>query len=123
MNVYMCVVCGFIYNEAEGRPEDGIPPGTLWADVPDGWWIEGCLEGITGWAVGPLSDDNGIETSEHDHRDAEDLYGKLEHVILPMYYQHPAHWANVMRGTIAINASFFNTNRMIQEYVLRAYFH
>lgn len=42
MNVYMCVVCGFIYNEAEGRPEDGIPTGTLWADVPDGWLCPEC---------------------------------------------------------------------------------
>jgi len=98
---------------------NGVPS----LSVLDGWWIEGCLEGITGWAVGPLTDDDGIETTEHDRRDADDLYGKLEHVILPMYYNHPDQWAGVMRGAIAINASFFNTNRMIQEYVLRAYFH
>lgn len=45
MNVYMCVVCGFIYNEAEGRPEDGIPAGTLWADVPEGWLCPECSVG------------------------------------------------------------------------------
>lgn len=98
---------------------NGVPS----LSVLDGWWIEGCLEGITGWAVGPLTDNLDAENNARDTRDADDLYGKLEHVILPMYYQHPDHWANVMRGAIAINASFFNTNRMLQEYVLRAYFH
>ena len=39
---YMCVICGFIYDESLGRPEDGILPGTLWADVPDTWCCPDC---------------------------------------------------------------------------------
>ena len=34
MKTYMCLICGFFYDEAAGLPEDGIAPGTLWADVP-----------------------------------------------------------------------------------------
>ena len=39
---YMCVICGFIYDEAAGRPEDGIAPGTAWEDVPDTWCCPDC---------------------------------------------------------------------------------
>jgi rubredoxin len=39
---YMCMVCGFIYDEAEGWPDDGIAPGTKWADVPDTWLCPEC---------------------------------------------------------------------------------
>lgn len=39
---YECVICGFIYDEAEGLPEDGIPPGTRWADIPDDWECPDC---------------------------------------------------------------------------------
>ena len=39
---YMCVICGFIYDEAQGRPEDGIAPGTRWEDVPITWSCPDC---------------------------------------------------------------------------------
>lgn len=39
---YECVICGFIYDEAEGLPDDGIPPGTKWADVPEDWECPDC---------------------------------------------------------------------------------
>ena len=39
---YECVICGFIYNEAEGLPNDGIPPGTKWADIPEDWECPDC---------------------------------------------------------------------------------
>lgn len=42
---YMCVVCGFIYNEADGLPEEGLEPGTLWDDIPDSWICPDC--GVT----------------------------------------------------------------------------
>lgn len=42
---YICVVCGFIYDEAEGWPEDGIEPGTRWDDVPETWMCPDC--GVT----------------------------------------------------------------------------
>ena len=39
---YLCVVCGFVYNEAEGLPEEGFAPGTRWADIPDNWVCPEC---------------------------------------------------------------------------------
>ena len=45
MQRYMCIICGFIYDEAQGIPEDGIAPGTLWKDVPEDWCCPDC--GVT----------------------------------------------------------------------------
>jgi len=87
--------------------------------VLDGWWREGHVEGVTGWAIGPdETRENGPET---DRADAADLYHKLESVICPLFYDRHDRWVNVMRQTIALNASFFNTHRMVQQYVLHAY--
>ncbi|MBN2095249.1 MAG: alpha-glucan family phosphorylase [Candidatus Aenigmarchaeota archaeon] len=87
--------------------------------VLDGWWIEGHIENVTGWSIGPHPN-QGQETNSTC--DLEDLYVKLEYIILPMYYNGLEQWINIMRHTIAINASFFNTHRMAQQYVLNAYF-
>lgn len=94
---------------------NGVPS----LSVLDGWWLEVPLEGVTGWAIG--SRDNGTVFERRDDKDAEELYGKLEDTILPLYYRDPTRWAELMRFTIALNASFFNTHRMIQEYVTHAY--
>jgi glucan phosphorylase len=50
------------------------------------------------------------------------LYEKLDQVVLPRYQQNREGWLNVMRHSIALNGSFFNTQRMLLQYVLRAYF-
>ncbi len=42
---WMCIVCGWIYHEEEGAPDDGIPPGTLWEDVPESWVCPDCGAG------------------------------------------------------------------------------
>ena len=85
----------------------------------DGWWIEGRIENITGWAIGSRKSN---ETDSDDVNDRNDLYNKLETWILPKFYHDRDNWIRTMRSCIAINASFFNTNRMIQQYVLNAYF-
>jgi glycogen phosphorylase len=85
----------------------------------DGWWLEGCIENITGWSIGPEKTD---EESSDDNIDRYDLYDKLEELIIPKFYNDRDNWIRTMRSCIAINASFFNTNRMIQQYVLNAYF-
>ncbi|HEX9880513.1 MAG TPA: alpha-glucan family phosphorylase [Candidatus Binatia bacterium] len=87
--------------------------------ILDGWWIEGCLEGITGWAIG----ENGrMGTSADRQKDAAALYEKLEKVIIPMFYNDRDRYSNVMLHAIALNGSFFNTHRMVLQYVLKAYF-
>jgi starch phosphorylase len=87
---------------------NGVPS----LSVLDGWWSEGWIEGITGWAVG----DGGP-----GERDAASLYDKLEHVVLPLYYEDRAAWIAVMKGAIAKNASFFNSHRMMRRYASDAY--
>ena len=82
----------------------------------DGWWIEGHVEGVTGWSVGEEWRD---DVGDIDERTS--LYGKLQHVILPLYYNRPQEFARVMRHAIALNGSFFNAQRMISQYVENAY--
>jgi len=84
--------------------------------ILDGWWIEGCIENVTGWAIGSIQSQNTDSA-----QDAYDLYLKLEKIIIPMFYKEKDKWLEVMRHAIALNASFFNTQRMVQEYVLNAY--
>jgi len=82
--------------------------------VLDGWWIEGCIEGITGWSIG----NSGAANSDTD---AGALYDKLEHKVLPLYHEDCAGWIAVMKGAIAKNASFFNSHRMMRRYATEAY--
>jgi starch phosphorylase len=82
--------------------------------VLDGWWVEGCIDGVTGWSIGAAR--SGAED------EIADLYVKLERVILPLFYGNPFSWARVMRNAIALNGSFFNTQRMVGQYVHNAYF-
>ncbi len=87
--------------------------------VLDGWWIEGCIEGVTGWAIGQ----NGRQTEKASRpQEAQSLYDKLEWDILPFFYRNRRAFINVMFHAIALNGSFFNTQRMVQQYVLKAYF-
>jgi len=95
---------------------NGVPS----LSVLDGWWIEGHIEGITGWSIG---ENEGRMGENHDpSQDATFLYQKLEHVVIPLFYQKQDRFIDVMRHTIALNGSFFNTQRMLQQYVLNAYF-
>ncbi len=95
---------------------NGIPS----LSVLDGWWIEGHIEGVTGWCIGN-KEGGSAPTLDREH-DALSLYQKIEQVILPMYYRHRDQFVDVMRHAIAINGSFFNTQRMLQQYVLQAYY-
>jgi glycogen phosphorylase len=95
---------------------NGVPS----LSVLDGWWVEGCIEGLTGWSIGPMPKANG--TSENHSEDAASLYDKLEHIIVPLYVHDRSGFLDVMRHAIALNGSFFNTHRMLQQYVLKAYF-
>jgi starch phosphorylase len=88
---------------------NGVPS----LSILDGWWIEGWIEGVTGWAIG-----------DHDTEDGEanSLYDHLEQTVLPLYTKQPEQWQRIMRSTIALNGSYFNTQRMLEQYLLNAYF-
>jgi len=89
---------------------NGVPQ----LSVLDGWWVEGCLEGVTGWAVG----EDSLTANGHD---AIALYEKLEKVILPLWYDDRPGWAAVMKGAISKNAAYFNSHRMMRRYATEAY--
>jgi len=82
--------------------------------------MEGCVEGVTGWAMGPASP--GTAAQDECVRDAAALYDKLEQLIVPLFYDDRPRFINVMRHALALNGAFFNTQRMMQEYVVKAYF-
>ncbi len=88
---------------------NGVPS----LSILDGWWIEGCIEGVTGWA---------IEDGADDAAEANSLYNKLEKAVAPLYKDAPEKWAHLMRTTLAFNGSFFNTDRMVQQYAGNAYY-
>lgn len=88
---------------------NGVPS----LSILDGWWIEGCIEGVTGWA---------IEDGADDAAEAIALYEKLEKSVVPLYLESPEAWGRLMRTTIAFNGSFFNTNRMVKQYIRNAYY-
>ena len=89
--------------------------------VLDGWWIEGWIEGKTGWAIGPAPTCFETPDPETNRLDAEDLYCKLENEIIPTYYRKRETWIEIMRQAISFNASFFNTYRMLLEYYMNIY--
>ncbi len=88
---------------------NGVPS----LSILDGWWIEGCIEGFTGWA---------IEDGANDAEEANSLYKKLETAVVPLYTKDPEKWARLMRNTVAFNGSYFNTNRMVKQYTRNAYY-
>jgi starch phosphorylase len=89
---------------------NGVPQ----LSVLDGWWVEGCIEGVTGWAIGDSQESaNG--------NDAYALYDKLEQTVLPLYYTNQTQWIAVMKGAIGKSASYFNSHRMMRRYATEAY--
>lgn len=102
-------------NEASGTSgmkaaHNGVPS----LSVMDGWWIEGALDGVTGWSI-------DAQTGNDDERTADAVYTLLQHAILPAYARDRDRYLSVMRGAIAFNASHFNAQRMLAQYAIEAY--
>jgi glycogen phosphorylase len=97
---------------------NGVPS----LSILDGWWVEGCIEGVTGWSIGDSHrQEPATDLAADNAADAESLYSKLESVILPMFYEDRNRYLSVMQHAIAMNGSFFNTQRMVQQYITDAY--
>ena len=88
---------------------NGVPS----LSILDGWWVEGWNKGVTGWAISDYDEESD---------EANSLYERLEQVILPLFYGQQDAWQRVMRSTIAINGPYFNTERMLKQYLWKAYF-
>lgn len=93
--------------------------GVINFSVLDGWWIEGWIENLTGWAIGPHSSES--DNYELTLKEAEDLYNKLEYVICPMFYERHDEWIRMMKNSIGKIAYYFNSHRMMRRYVIDAY--
>jgi starch phosphorylase len=91
---------------------NGVPS----LSVVDGWWLEGCTEGVTGWGIG-----QGHPAG--DAADAASLYDKLETRVAPLFFEQPQAWDELMRNTIAQNGALFNSHRMLRRYIVEAYTH
>jgi starch phosphorylase len=90
---------------------NGVPS----LSVLDGWWIEGHVEGVTGWSIG-----DNYEAELDPDREAVLLYQKLEEVA-SAFHRRPDAYSGIMRYAIALNGSFFNAQRMVEQYVQSAY--
>jgi starch phosphorylase len=88
--------------------------------VPDGWWSEGHVEGVTGWAIG-TGRVRPLEQPVDSAADARSLYDTLERTVIPLFYHRQNEFIGVMRYAIALNGSFFTAQRMLQEYLIKAY--
>ncbi|MCS6957934.1 MAG: alpha-glucan family phosphorylase [Aquificaceae bacterium] len=94
--------------------------GVLNFSTWDGWWLEGGIEGVNGWGIGPKP--GWLDMSESkDEEDLEDMYGKLAYIIIPTYYKHRDEWVKLMKNSIATIAPYFNTHRMVSEYISKVY--
>jgi starch phosphorylase len=95
---------------------NGVPS----LSVLDGWWIEGHVEDVTGWSIGDR--EAGKEPNQDpDASHATELYQKLEGKILPCFYKDRGRFLEMMRHAIALNGGFFNTQRMVSQYLHKAY--
>lgn len=94
--------------------------GVVNFSILDGWWIEGWIEGVTGWSIGPLPEEHlGVE--EARLAEIDDLYNKLYYIIVPMYYERKDEWLKLMNNSIGMIAYYFNSHRMMRRYVTHAY--
>jgi len=98
---------------------NGVPS----LSVIDGWWVEGHIENVTGWAIGEDGDTNHLAAAVRDALHASALYDKLESHVLPCFYSERERFLEICRSSIAQNASFFNTHRMVIQYLYNAYGH
>jgi glycogen phosphorylase len=87
--------------------------GVLNLSILDGWWPEGCVHGVNGWAIGD-------ETAGDDERDLAALYRVLEGEVLPTWATRPR-WIAMMRASIAMGVGKFSSDRMLRDYFERLY--
>lgn len=86
--------------------------GGLNLSVLDGWWVEGCVDGVTGWSIAgePAGPGDGVA-----------LYGRLERDVLPLYYDDRPRWIWMMKQAISKIGPVFNSQRMMRRYAAEAY--
>lgn len=94
--------------------------GVINFGILDGWWLEGCIEDVTGWSIGP-SPHEVVGDEERRTRELDDLYYKMEYIIIPKFYKMRDEWIELMQNSIGKIAYYFNSHRMMRRYVTEAY--
>jgi len=94
--------------------------GVINFSILDGWWIEGCIEGVTGWGIGPHPSEL-VSVDERRKRELNDLYSKLEYLIVPTFYKNRDAWIMLMKNSIAKLAYYFQTQGVLKRYITEAY--
>jgi starch phosphorylase len=95
--------------------------GVLNFSILDGWWIEGWVEDVTGWAIGPHPEEV-CSATDRRKMEIDDLYNKLDYVILPQFYRRKNQWIAMMKQSIGKIAPYFNSHRMLEQYLVKAYY-
>ncbi len=98
--------------------------GGLNLSVLDGWWVEGYAQD-NGWAIG--AGEEYTDLPYQDDVESRAIYDLLEQEIVPLFYTRssdglPRGWVNVIKRSMSTVCPFFNTNRMVQEYVEKSYY-
>jgi starch phosphorylase len=94
--------------------------GVVNFSVLDGWWIEGWIEDVTGWSIGPQPEES-LSGEEARLAELDDIYNKLYYIIVPTYYERKDEWLRLMNNSIGMIAYYFNSHRMMRRYVTHAY--
>jgi len=94
--------------------------GVINFSILDGWWIEGCIEGVTGWGIGPHPSEL-VSVDERRKRELDDLYSKLEYLIVPTFYKNRDAWIMLMKNSITKLAYYFQTQGVLKRYITEAY--
>jgi starch phosphorylase len=94
--------------------------GVVNFSILDGWWVEGCVEGVTGWAIGPHPREFITET-ERRELELRDLYSKLEYLITPTFYGRRDAWTTLMKNSISRIAYYFQIQWVMRRYISEAY--
>ncbi len=112
--------------EASGTSGEKVAMnGGLNFSVLDGWWIEG-YDGVNGFSIGPLRDEEGMDDATIDANDAEALYSVLEKEIVPAFYHKdetglPVDWIKRMRRSLQTLTPKFSSDRMLKDYIEKIY--
>ena len=85
----------------------------------DGWWPEACEHGVNGWAIG--SDKEFQSKEEHDQNDANSLGQVLINEVMPLYYDQPEAWVDMMQASINSVTKRYSVETMLADYYERLY--
>jgi starch phosphorylase len=109
-----------LYHEASGTSGmTAAMNGSINVSIPDGWVPEFAQPGKNSFLIATAKD--SFSQEEKDKIEAQNLLDLLEHEIIPMYYEKPEQWAEIVKGSMRDVLPFFDAGRMADEYYQKLY--